>query len=69
MDTIFVYLMDGKVPICFWKGKVSEFKELNPNYRWLGMKADKSLDKVENDYDAGLISIKLSIVDITSHGE
>jgi len=35
MENIFIYLMDGKYPICFWKGKVSEFLDPNPSYRWL----------------------------------
>ena len=25
MENMFIYLMDGNVPICYWKGKVSDF--------------------------------------------
>ena len=40
MDKIFVYLIDGVKPICYWKGTVSEFLDPNPKYRWLTMKKD-----------------------------
>mmetsp|Transcript_108930 Transcript_108930/g.150663 ORF Transcript_108930/g.150663 Transcript_108930/m.150663 type:complete len:285 (+) Transcript_108930:1299-2153(+) len=61
MENIYIYLMDGGKPICFWKGKPSDFADPNPGYKWLTLKADKSIDKVENDYEAGLISLKLAI--------
>lgn len=32
MDKIFVYLMDGTYPICYWKGDVKDFKDPNPKY-------------------------------------
>ena len=56
MDRIYIYLMDGKDPICYWKGQASEFTDPDPQkYRWFVMKNDKALGKVENDYEAGLI--------------
>ena len=61
MENIFVYLMDGSTPICYWKGKVSEFTDPNPKMRWLIMKNDKSVGKVDNDHDSGMIQIKFSI--------
>jgi hypothetical protein len=64
MDKIFVYLMDGTKPICFWKGSVSDFKDPNPKYRWLTMKTDKAIGSVENDYEAGLLQFKFSINDV-----
>ena len=61
MDRIYVYLMNGDVPICWWKGKVTEFLDPNPTYRWLIMKNDKAIGEVVNDYEAGMIQLKLSI--------
>lgn len=55
MDKIFVYLMEGDKPICYWSGKVTEFTDPNPKFRWLTMKIDKSIAKVEKDYEAGMI--------------
>ena len=56
MDRIYVYVMQGDKPICYWKGQASEFTDPNPvKYRWLVMKNDRAIGKVENDYEAGLI--------------
>lgn len=60
MADVFVYLMSGKHPVCYWKGKVKDFLDPNPTYRWIALKADKSVGKVENDYEAGMIQIKMS---------
>ena len=62
MERIYVYLMDGDKPICYWKGLASEFMDPNPKkYRWLVMKNDKAIGKVDNDYEAGLVQVKISI--------
>ena len=55
MDRIYIYLMQGDVPVCYWKGSVEEFADPDPKYRWLNMKNDKAVGKVDNDYEAGLI--------------
>ena len=31
MDKIYIYLMSGTYPICYWKGKVAEFKDPDPS--------------------------------------
>ena len=61
MENIFVYLMSGNTPICYWKGKVSEFTDPNPKYRWLIMKNDKAIGKVNEDHEAGMVQFKFSI--------
>jgi len=61
MENIFVYLMDGNYPICFWKGKVSDFTDPDPKYRWLILKNDKAVGKVSEDHEAGMIQMKFSI--------
>ena len=56
MGKVLVYLMKGDYPICFWKGEASEFLDPNPvKYRWIVMKIDPAVGKVENDWEAGLI--------------
>lgn len=47
--------MDGKHKICFWKGKVAEFTDPNPEYRWLILQNDKAVGKVNEDHEAGMI--------------
>lgn len=61
MDNMFVYLMDGSTPICFWKGKVKDFVDPNPKYQWLILKNDRAIGKVDEDHEAGMIQIKFSI--------
>ena len=68
MDKIFIYLMDGNHPICFWKGRVSEFSDHDPGQRWFILKVDKAVGKVENDYDAGMLQLKLAIIDVQKNG-
>ena len=55
IDKIYVYLLQGERPICYWTGKLSEFTDPNPKFRWLTMKVDKSIGKVDKDYEAGMI--------------
>ena len=61
MDKIFVYLMDGNNPICYWKGEVKDFENPDPKYQWLILKNDKAIDKVKEDHEAGMIQMKFSI--------
>lgn len=68
MDRVFVYLMDGENPICFWKGSVSDFNDPNPKAKWLNMKADKAIDKVDKEYEAGMIQFKMSVHETTDKG-
>ena len=32
---VFIYLLDGDVPVCFWSGPASEFADPNPTPRWI----------------------------------
>lgn len=55
MEKIFIYIMDGSIPICYWKGDIKEFLNPNPKFRWITMKNDQAVGKVANDYEAGMI--------------
>ena len=56
-----VYLMDDDKPISWWKGLLKDFDSTNASFRWCQLKADRAIDKVEDDYKAGMISMKLSV--------
>ena len=61
MEKVFVYLMDGDKAICYWKGNVPDLADLNPEYKYYALKADRALGKVKEDCNAGLIGMKISI--------
>jgi hypothetical protein len=68
MDNIYVYLMEGTYPVCYWKGKVTEFTDPNPSYRWLVLKNDPAIGTVVNAHEAGMLQIKLSVNDVKQNG-
>lgn len=61
MDSVFVYLLDGSYPICYWKGKVSDFTNPDPKFQWIILKNDKAIGRVSEDHEAGMLQIKLSV--------
>ncbi len=34
MERVYFYLMDGNIPICFWKGNIQDFQDRNPKFKW-----------------------------------
>ena len=65
---VFVYLLQGDKPICYWNDDIEKFMEPNPKWRWIEMVNDPSVGKVTEPHKAGLLSIKLSIHDKTVDG-
>lgn len=55
MDRVYIYLMDGDKPVCYWKGKVSEFTNANPTERWISLKNDQAIGSVDEEWMAGMI--------------
>jgi len=55
MEYFYVYLMYKKKPVCFWRGKVQDFTDPNPEMKWITMKNDLSVGKVKENYKAGMI--------------
>lgn len=43
---VFVYLMDGDDPICYWKGKSVEFFNPSPEFKWRPFTNDLSVNQV-----------------------
>lgn len=66
---IFVYLQDENDKlICFWQGKLSDFSKDDAQWRWIQLKPDRSYGVVDEDYKAGMISIKISVANLTQRG-
>ncbi len=61
--------MDGKDPICYWRGKATDFADPNPSFRWLPLINDLSLGAVDNSWEAGMISLKLSLNNVSASGK
>jgi hypothetical protein len=68
MGKVYVYLIAGSKPVCFWKTDIEEFMDPNPNYKWIELNPDLSIGKVTESHKAGLISFKLSIHDKNKDG-
>lgn len=65
---VFVYILQGDNPICYFKADVKDFFDPNPQVKWVEMTNDMSIGKVTESFKAGLISFKLSIHDRTKNG-
>lgn len=55
LGRVYIYLMDGDEPICFWKGMASEFTDPSPKFKWFPLTCDLSKGKVTNSWEAGLV--------------
>jgi len=54
VSRVYVYLMDGSTPVCFWKGKVSDFLDPNPILKWYPLTCDLSVGEVTEAHKAGM---------------
>ena len=61
LDKIFIYLMDEEKPVCFWRGNAKDFADENPENQWIVLKADRAIGKIDNDYEAGMLQMRLSV--------
>jgi hypothetical protein len=69
MGRVYVFLMDGEDAVCFWRGECKDFADPNPPcMKWCALTNDESIGKVKNAYDAGMVSIKMSINHKTKNG-
>jgi len=59
--------MDGETPVCYYKDDIANYTDLNPEFKWVSLLPDKAVNKVKNVNDAGMISFKLSINDLTNN--
>lgn len=68
MGKVFVYLMSGDKPICYYKCEIEDFMDPNPKWKWIELFNDLAIGKVTDPNKAGIVSIKLSIHDKTKNG-
>jgi hypothetical protein len=68
LDKVFIYLIDGGEPVCFWKGEAKDFESPNPHLKWYPLQADGSIGKVKHSYEAGMIQLKMTINNKTLNG-
>lgn len=47
MGKMYVYLLDGEKPVCFWKDDIKNYKDPNPQFKWIEMINDLSIGKVK----------------------
>ena len=65
---VILHLMDEKDdPVCYYKDHISNYTEKNAAWKWVSLIPDLSIGKVKNPNEAGMISFKLSIRDITKN--
>lgn len=51
-----MYLIDERdVPVAFWKDKIYNYTNLNPEHKWIHLRADKAVGLLKEDYEAGMI--------------
>ena len=55
LEKIFIYLMDGDSPVCYWKGMVKDFQDPNPQFVWLPFTGDLSIGTVSDQSTAGML--------------
>lgn len=68
IERVYVYLMDGDNPICYYKGHIEDFMEPDAQIKWVELTNDLSVGKIKESHKAGLLSFKLSINDRTKNG-
>jgi hypothetical protein len=62
-DTVFVVLMDDDKPICFYRDSIENYRDPNPEYKWVSFQPDMCVGKVKDANKAGMISFKMAIHD------
>ena len=65
---IFIYLMNGKDPISYYKADIETFMNQSPEIQWFEMNPDLSIGKIKDHYKSGIISVKISIHNKSAKG-
>jgi hypothetical protein len=61
--------MDGDSPVCYYKDDIKNFMNPDAEYKWISFIPDQSIGKVKNPNEAGMLSFKLSIHDVTKNNQ
>lgn len=66
---IVIQLLDGDGdPVCFYIEHISSFLNPNATFKWVPLKPDPAVGEVKNTNDAGMLSFKISIHDVSANG-
>lgn len=57
--------MSGNDAICYYSANITDFIDPNPQYKWIELLPDPAIGKIKESHKAGLVSIKMSIKDVT----
>ena len=68
MGRVYIYLMDGKTPLCYAKSHVKNFLEPDAKFIWYELNPDLAIGKIKDDYKAGIVSVKLAIHNKSKNG-
>jgi hypothetical protein len=61
LDRVYVYLVEDDKTVCFWRGRVADFVNKNPEFQWLPLANDLAVGKVKEAYKAGLVQVKIAV--------
>ena len=53
---VYIYLMSGNDPVCYYVADIEKFTNPNPEFQWIEMIPDLALGKVKEAHKAGVIS-------------
>ena len=56
---IFIYLMDGDIPVCFFRDSPMNYTDPNAPMKWVPFECDLAVGKVVHPHMAGLFSFRL----------
>ena len=56
---VFIYLMDGDKPICFFKDSVLNYTDPNAKTKWVAFEPDLAIGKVKDKAQAGIFCFRL----------
>lgn len=65
---IIILLMDGDSPVCYYIDSIKNYTNPNAEFKWVSFIPDRCVNKVREANDAGMISFKLSIHDVSRNG-
>ena len=65
---VFVYLMDGDYPVCYYKESALDFMDPAAPTRWLPFEPDLAVGYVTKEYKAGFFSLRLYIHNASKNG-
>jgi len=67
MGKIVILLMDDDKPVSYFVDSIANYMEPDAKYHWISLLPDRCVGVVDSPNDAGIISFKLSIHDVTTN--